>query len=292
MARSISVVINTLNEEKHLPLALRSVRPWVDEIVVIDMYSSDRTVGVAREFGARVHLHRGPGFNFPPREFAVNQGTSEWVLMLDADELVPVALSRDLRHAAEADEADVLLLPRANYMLGSIIRHAGCGPEQDAQVRFFRKGFVAGACVAHQDFKPVAGARVKRLPFRGDNAIAHFTYLDSQQFIERLNHYTGIEAQQALERGERITPMGALRKGARTFLRRYGKKQGFRDGWRGLYLSLFYAFYDVATAAKLQELAAQRGRDAVAAQYLQEAEEILKAYGETAAVAPSRSISR
>jgi glycosyltransferase involved in cell wall biosynthesis len=276
----ISVVINTFNEERNLPFALRSVQPWVDEIVVVDMYSTDRTVEIAREFGARVHLHRGPGFNYAPRAFAVNQSSSEWVLVVDADELIPVALSRDLRRMADSGEADVALIPRTNYMLGAIIHHSGCGASQDAQVRFFRKGFVIGSSLAHHDFTPVEGARVKALPYRGDNAIVHFTYLDSQQFIERLNRYTNIEAKQAFERGERITPLGALLKAAREFGARYIKGRGFQDGWRGFYISLFYTFYRVVAAAKVQELTALGGREQIEARYRQEAEEVLKGCGE------------
>lgn len=281
MGPRISVVVNTLNEEKNLPFALRSVRPWADEIVVVDMYSTDRTVEIAREFGAQVYLHRGPGFSYAPRAFAVNQGTSEWTLVVDADELIPVALSRDLRRMADSGQADVVLLPRTNYLLGAVMRHTGWGATQDSQVRFFRKGFVVGSSLAHQDFNPIEGARIKVLPYRGDNAIVHFNYLDSQQFIERLNRYTSIEAKQAFERGERRTPLGALLWGARQFRGQYIKLRGFRDGWRGFYLSLFMSFYRIVMAAKLHELTVLGPRELIESRYRQEAEEILKGYGES-----------
>ncbi|MBZ5671820.1 MAG: glycosyltransferase family 2 protein [Acidobacteriia bacterium] len=287
MKPRISAVINTLNEEKNLPFALRSVQPWVDEIVVVDMYSTDRTVEIAREFGAQVYLHRGPGFNYPPRAFAVNQASSEWILVVDADELIPVALSRDLRRMADSGEADVALLPRINYLLGAVIRYTAWGARQDAQVRFFKKGFVVGSSVAHRDFKPVEGARIKVLSYRGDNAIVHFNYLDSQQFIERLNRYTSIEANQAFERGERRTPVRALLRGVKEFGDRYIRAGGFRDGWRGFYLSLFMSFYRIVTAAKLQELTALGRRELIESRYRQEAEEILKAYGESHSPAAS-----
>jgi len=286
MKPRISVVINTLNEEKNLSFALRSVQPWADEIVVVDMYSTDRTVEVARKFGAQVHFNRGPGFNYAPRAFAVNQASSEWILVVDADELIPVALSHDLRRVAESSETDVVLIPRTNYMLGGVIRYTGCGATQDSQVRFFRKGSVVASSLAHQDFKPVTGARVKMLPYRGDNAIVHFTYVDSQQFIERLNRYTSIEAMQGFERGERITPLGALVKAAKHFGARYILWRGFQDGWRGLYLSLFYAFYKIVMAAKLQELTVRRPEQ-IESWYRQEAEGILKTYCESQSAAAS-----
>jgi glycosyltransferase involved in cell wall biosynthesis len=285
MKPRISAVINTLNEEKNLPFALRSVQPWVDEIVVVDMYSTDRTVEIAREFGAQVHLHPGPGFQYAPRAFAVNQASSEWILMLDADELIPVALSRDLRRMADSGEADVVDLPFTNYLLGAVIHHTGWGVTQDRHMRFFRKGFVVGTSLAHQDFKPVEGARISVLPYRGDNAIVHFNYLDSYHFIYKMNTYTSIEAMQALEKGR--SPLRPLAQAAKEFLSRYLIFRGFLDGWRGFYLSLFMVFYRITTAAKLQELRAVGPRERVESRYRQEAEEILKAYSEPQSSAAS-----
>jgi glycosyltransferase involved in cell wall biosynthesis len=281
MAPRISAVINTLNEEKNLPFALRSIQSWVDEIIVVDMHSTDRTAEIARKFGATVHFHSGPGFNYAPRAFAVNQASAEWVLIVDADELIPVALSQDLKRIANSDEADVVLLHRANHFLGAMIRHTGVGPEQDTQVRFFKQGFVVGSSIAHQDFTPVNGARIKTLPYSGDNAIVHFTYLDSRQFIEKLNRYTSIEAQQASERGERTTPVRAFLKATRHFLGRYIIWKGFQDGWRGFYISLLYTFYKIATDAKLQELNTVGSRDQIETSYRQKAEVILKAYADS-----------
>jgi glycosyltransferase involved in cell wall biosynthesis len=278
MTARISAVINTLNEEKNLPFALRSVQQWVDEIVVVDMQSDDRTVEIARSFGAKVHLHPGPGFQYPPRAFAANQASSEWILIVDADELIPVALSRDLRSMADSGEADVVLLPRTNYLLGAVIHHTGWGPMQDTQVRFFRKGFVIASSLAHQDFKPVDGARTKVLSYRGDNAIVHFNYMDTFHFVDKMNRYTSVEAMQAVEKGR--SPIRALAQASKEFFARYVKNRGFLDGWRGFYLSLFMVFYRIVTAAKIEELYTVGPRERIESQYHQEAEEILKAYGE------------
>ena len=279
MKSRISAVINTLNEEKNLAFALRSVQPWVDEIIVVDMHSGDRTVEIARSFGAKVYLHPGPGFEYAPRAFALQQATSEWVLVLDADELIPIALSRDLQLLAGSREADVVRIPRVNYLLGAPLRYTGWGPAQDHQMRFFRNGFVVGSSLAHRDFTPAEGARTKVLPFNGHNAIIHFNYVDSFHFIEKLNRYTSIEAKQAFERGEQITPWRAALIGLREFLSRYLRAQGFRDGWRGFYLSVFMLFYRLAALAKIQELRTVGPHDVVEAGYRKEAEKILAPYG-------------
>ena len=278
MEPSISVVINTFNEEKNLGYALRSVRSWADELVVVDMHSQDRTVEIARQFGAKVYLHDGPGFQYAPREFAIAQASCEWTLVLDADELVPLGLSYDLKRIAESGVAEVVLVPRENYLLGSLIRQTGWGPQDDPQARFFRKGFLLGSSRVHRDFEPVPGARVVRLPCEEGHAIVHFNYLDSEEFIEKLNRYTSLEAQDAQARGERASAKSALFHAGKEFAWRYWKRRGYRDGWRGFYLSLFMAFYRVVSCAKLKELAEVGGRQAAEKIYQEEAERILKEY--------------
>jgi (heptosyl)LPS beta-1,4-glucosyltransferase len=281
--KTISAVINTMNEEENLPLALRSVCPWVDEVVVVDMYSRDRTVELAREFGARVILHPGPGFLYPPRAYAIEQATCDWILFLDADELVPVALSKELRTIAETDDSDVVLLPRTNYLLGSPMHFTGWGARQDLQVRFFRKGFVEASSQAHHDFTPLRHARTKALPFRGENALVHFNYIDVSQFIDKLNRYTSIEALQMSQSPGSLGIARSLGVAIREFLVRYVKNRGFLDGWRGLYLSLCMAFYRIVIGAKCRELQIVGSREDVKALYRREAECVLEGY-ETSSV--------
>ncbi len=279
MKPRISAVINTLNEEKNLPLALRSLQPWVDEIVVVDMNSCDRTVQIAQTFGAKVCGHPGPGFQYAPRAFALRQASCEWILVVDADELIPVALSRDLLRIAASNRADAVRLPRVNYLLGSAMRYTGWGPRQDYQLRFFKKGLVVGSSIAHRDFEPAVGAQVEVLPFRGDNAIIHFNYFDSSHFIDKMNVYTSIEAMQSS--GKRASCGWALARAVYEFLSRYVVHLGFLDGWRGFYLSLLMVFYRVASAVKLKELRTLGPRQRIESRYRQEAEEMLKAYEQT-----------
>jgi (heptosyl)LPS beta-1,4-glucosyltransferase len=278
MDSRISVVINTLNEERNLPYALRSVQSWADEIVVVDMFSTDRTVEIAKQFGAKVFLHKGPGFNYAPREYAISQASGPWIFVLDADELVPTSLSKTLRRILERNDVDVVLVPRLNYLLGIALQHTRWGPDQDLQVRFFKKGKISASSIAHRDFQPGNGAKVLRIKFDGSNGIVHFNYLDTSQFIERLNRYTSIEAGQAFARGERSTPLRAIVHATKEFLSRYIKARGYLDGWRGFYLSLFMCFYRLATAAKQKELEVLGTRERILDVYKKEAESILNEY--------------
>ena len=150
----ISVVINTLNEERNLPYVLRSVRSWVDEIIVVDMHSEDRTVEIAREYKARVILFERMSCCEPARGFAVAQATGDWVLILDADEMVPKPLSQKLMHIASEDTADVVSIPWLNHLLGGTIGHMGWGPHQDRHPRFFKKHMIE---VLNPSYKGSAG---------------------------------------------------------------------------------------------------------------------------------------
>jgi glycosyltransferase involved in cell wall biosynthesis len=279
MGARISVVVNTLNEEARLPYALRSVHGWADEIIVVDMHSEDRTAEVARGFGAAVYLHPRASVVEPARAFALAQATGEWILLLDADELIPAPLAAALRQLAREDGADVARIPRLNYMLGAPLRYTGWGPVQDRQLRFFRRGSIEASATIHAGLRPVEGARIIDLPDGPGRAIAHFSYLDVEHFLEKLNRYTTVEAAQARERGERAAPVRALMRAGKEFLARYLRHGGYRDGWRGFYLSLFMAHYRLATAAKLTELERVGDRAAIAARYEAAAERILGAAG-------------
>ena len=280
MKPRISVVINTLNEEKNLPYALRSVRTWADEIIVVDMHSEDRTVTIAREYGAKVYFHERLGFADPARAFAVSQATGDWVLLLDADEMIPRPLSEKLLQIATENSADVVVIPRLNYLLGAPLWHTGWGPHQDRHERFFRKGKIDLNPRIHSFIHPTQGARVLTLTYQGKMAFPHFNYVDCAHFLDKLNRYTTIEAQQAFERGEHVSRTKGALHAVYEFANRYVRKQGYRDGWRGFYLSGFMAMYRWAPYAKLQELHSTGGRNTVTKEYTETAEAIIAGYGE------------
>ena len=139
MRPKISVVINTLNEERNLGFALLSVYRWVDEIVVVDMHSDDRTVEIARQYNAKVYLHPRMNFADPVRHFAVGKASGDWILILDADEMVPKPLSEQLIEFSTEDRADIFMIPFINYLLGAPLQHTGWRECEDRHLRFFKE---------------------------------------------------------------------------------------------------------------------------------------------------------
>jgi len=278
----ISVLINTLNEEKNLPYALRSVVPWADEIVVVDMYSEDRTVEIARSYGAKVFFYNRVDFVEPARAYAVEQSTGDWMLILDADELVPLPLARRLKNIALEDKADVVIIPWLNYLIGAPLMASGWGPNQDKHARFFKRGMLETSSTIHSPFTPKPQARVLELAYSPAEAVVHFNYVDIKQFIDKLNRYTSIEAKQALERSETVSPVRAILEVMLEFINRYLRRGGYKDGWRGFYLAGLMAMYRWAVFAKLTELRVVGDRSKVENLYRSEAERILAQYTEGA----------
>ena len=278
----ISGLIHTLNEEDHLRYALGSLRPWVDEVVVVDMHSDDRTAEIAESLGARVIQHERVGYADPARAFGVVQCRGDWVMMLDADELVPEPLSRRLLEIAHAERYDAVDIPRRNYLLGRPMRATGWGLDQDRHIRFFRPEAVTFSPDIHAFMAPAPGARVVRLEPDERLSVVHYNYIDLSDFVDRLNRYTTIEAQQAAERGARATPMMALQRAVLEFGRRYVRAHGYRDGWRGFYLSVLMAGYRFVSVAKQHEAESTGGAAAVRKAYRRDAERWLAGYGDSA----------
>jgi glycosyltransferase involved in cell wall biosynthesis len=279
----ISAVLNTLNEERRLPFALRSVQGWVDEIIVVDMHSTDATRAIAESLGAKVFLHERLGYADPARSFALEQATGDWILLLDADELVPQPLSERLLAVARRDEADVVVIPWLNYLLGAPLWRTGWGPTQDRHERFFRRGSVAATPTIHGFLEIQRGSRVMELPYAEGLAVVHFNYLDVRHFVEKLNRYTDIEAERVRANPKAGSIPRACLRASREFARRYVRHQGYKDGWRGFYLSALMAAYRLIVAAKVREWQVNGDRQAVEAAYEAEAEKVLAAYARPAA---------
>ena len=251
---AISVVINTFNEERHIAQAIASVASWANEIVVVDMFSSDRTVLIAKDMGAKVLMHEPVGYVEPAREFAVASASGPWILVLDADELIPKRLAQILVKIAQTGSCNAYKLPRLNYFFGAPVMHSGWGPDEDCQLRFFKKGSVVFSKVIHSIPQVVEGTRLGTLSYAASGAIIHFPYLDFSQFVKKLDAYTNVEADQLRAAGASPSYLRVVFAVGKEFFVRFIVRQGFRDGWKGFYLSAMMMFYRLLTYAKVKEL--------------------------------------
>jgi glycosyltransferase involved in cell wall biosynthesis len=275
---AISVVMNVKNGADTLGWALDSVRGWVDEIVVADMASSDSTRTVALERGCRVIEVPDYGYVEPARAAAVAAASFEWILLLDADELVPAPLARQLLALAGDADVDAVEIGFTNFILGRRMRATGWGPKQQRHIRFFRSSCMTFGEDIHRPPSLHRGATVIKLEPTAELSINHFNYTDSSQFLEKLNRYTDVEAAHKKSADDQVRLWRVVASALREFIQRFVLQGGFRDGWRGLYLSYLMATYRIVARAKQLELERNGDRDHVLDVYQREATRLLDAY--------------
>jgi glycosyltransferase involved in cell wall biosynthesis len=253
----VSVVINTLNEEKNLPTALASVEKFfadlpgqAGEIVVVDMHSEDATVEIAKKAGAKVFTHNREGYVEPARNFAINKASGDWILILDADEKISSSLSKKLKKIINNSDAQYFRLPRKNIIFGKWIKYSGWWP--DYNIRFFKKGYVEWNEIIHS--VPITKGKGADLEANKENAIIHNHYETIEQYVNRLNRYTTYHAKNINKRGYVFKWRHLITKPSDEFLSRYFGERGHKDGVHGLALSLLQAFSELVLYLKLWQL--------------------------------------
>ena len=244
----ISCVVHTYNSELYLGECLASVA-WCDEIVLVDMHSTDRTVSIAKKYGAKIFYHENIGLADPARAFGLSKCTFNWVLALDSDEIIPAALAVRLQTAAEHGEADLFYLSFRNFFFGRELRGSGWSYRDLYVPRFFKKGALRYGAQVHNFIHINPDARIKKLIQR-DIAVIHFNYNSVFHFIAKMNRYTDYESVKATNGGNPWILI--LYHGIRELFGRFIVKRGFLDGWLGLYLSMVMAVYRATSIAKRQ----------------------------------------
>ncbi len=250
---TVSVVINTLNEEKNIRRCLQSAKKLADEIIVVDMYSDDKTRRIAKEFGAKVFLHKKTGYVEPARNFAISKARGQWVLILDADERIPSSLAKRLKEiAATQGEIDCVLIPRKNILLGHWMQNSRWWP--DYLPRFFRRGKIRWPKQIHQQ-PDLKGRSIYTLPDSEDFAIIHHNYETLDQFLDRGRKYALIQAKELVEeKNYRLSNKDLILKPLEEFLSRFFVGEAYRDGIHGLALSLLQAWVTLLTYLKVWEI--------------------------------------
>ena len=246
----ISAVIITFNEEDRLPDALASLQGIADEIVVVDSYSTDRTLAIARAAEARVWQNRFEDYG-RQKNFALGKAAHEWILNLDADERVSPELKRailGLKEKASPPGVAAFAIKRRTFYLGRWIRHSGWYP--DRKVRLFRKSAAAWQGRIHE--RLVVSGPVALL----DGDILHFTYRDIGDHVRRLERYSAFQAEEIVARRQKLLYLRLTLLPPITFLRHYAWRLGFLDGFPGLVIATVQSW---ATAMKyLKAIALKR----------------------------------
>ena len=244
----ISVVINTYNAERHLERVIEAVKGF-DEVLVCDMESTDRTVAIAREMGCRVVTFPKAGHTIvePAREFAIHQAQYEWVLVVDADEIVTPALKAYLYDAVARKDAPAgIAIPRKNYFMGRFLHSA----YPDYVLRFFRQQVTRWPAIIH--CSPVVDGRVERIAAsRKELALEHLANDTVGDIVRKSDTYSDYEVLRRRHKNYGLWEL--MTRPVFRFLKSYVVKRGFLDGKPGLIHALLDGYYQFIIVSKLME---------------------------------------
>jgi len=286
---TLSVVIITHNEEANLARTLESVKPLVSdgkgEIIVVDSGSTDRTVEIAKSFGAKVFVKEWKGYA-AQKNSAIDKATGDWILSLDADEEVSADLAAYIKRAAtdldygpfewalasaftarfEDLRGNVGILPlafwiaRKNYFLGRWIEHGGFHP--DHKLRLFARGSARfdESRAVHEDAQTNGKTAIIKV-----GALIHHSYPTLCDYIEHMNRYSSLGAEMVVAKGNgkvRFSVINIVLRPLATFTYNYFFRLGFLDGREGLLLHLYHAVYVSWKYAKAWELSPTNNSEA------------------------------
>jgi len=274
---TLSVVIVALNEEANLGRTLESVKPLVangkGEIILVDSGSTDRTVEIAKSFGARVFVEEWKGYA-AQKNSAIDKAEGDWILSLDADEEVEPELRSALEtvmskwNAIDLNARNFQILhqiddgqrgtnyycngfrvSRRNFFLGRWIKHGGFWPDQ--KLRFFRRGFGRFEGRTVHETAIVEGDTTDF----GFGALIHHSYPTLSDYIDHMNRYSSLGAEMVVAEGAvRFSFINIVVRPLATFIYNYFFRLGFLDGREGLLLHLYHAVYVSWKYAKAWEL--------------------------------------
>jgi len=253
--KKISVVIIAKNEEARIARCLESVR-WADEVIVVDGFSADRTVEISGSFGAKVVQHKFTGSFADDRNAGMDNAANDWVLQLDADDVVTKDFVDRAGEVLSKDkDVAVYKFRRKNYFLRHSMDHGGF---HHYIPNLVNKSFVRFAGDVHET--PVYKGRIGVI----EADIEHYPFDSIGQFIERQNRYTDIAARDILKRegvlSEREIRKRMVLKSLGIFWKSYVKKQGYLERFYGLLFAVLFAFINFLKWAKYRELCHKEGQ--------------------------------
>ncbi len=230
----VSCTVLCHNEEANLGDCLKSVA-WCDELIIVDSYSTDRTIEIAKQFTPLVFQHHFEGFA-QQRLFSFSKTSHEWILYIDADERLSPDLQSELQQlfSQETIDADGFEIPRLNFYFGSAVRHGEIYP--DYQLRLFRKSkFTMPLLAVHESVK--VHGRVERLK----HDLIHLTATDWKKYARKQDQYTALEAEKKFRTAKPVSALEPFLRAFSGFIKKYLLKKSILDGVAGFAYAYFHA---------------------------------------------------
>jgi glycosyltransferase involved in cell wall biosynthesis len=244
----ITAVVITRNEARNVERCLASLAPVVDEILVVDEFSTDDTAGRCERLGARVVQHAWLGFG-PQKNLGNAAASHAWILSIDADEALDPFLQRAIAEAKAKGLRGAYELSRLNWYYGRFLRHGLEYP--DRKVRLFRRDEGRwDESLVHESLRFESPPALTRLA----GHLLHYTYPRLEDHVAKANRYTSLAAQEAFRRGVRPSIAKLFLSPLVVLVKAYVLKAGFLDGLHGLVLAVLHAHAAFLKSAKLWDL--------------------------------------
>lgn len=240
----ISATIITLNEEKNLEKALKSLVNIADEVIVVDSGSTDKTKEIAKNLGATVFFRKLDNFA-NQKNYAASKTKGDWILSLDADEEIPSDLGAEIKQAVKNDKFAGFLIPRKNIILGKEIKYSRWSP--DCHIWLWKKNLGRWEGEVHEEVK--VNGEVGKLK----NCKIHNSHKTVSMFMDANNKYSELEAQALAKKGSSFSLIKMFWHTFFEFNIRYIYKRGFLDGKEGFTLSYLMGLHKLSIWIKLWE---------------------------------------
>ncbi len=232
---TLSVIVITRNEAHNLRDCLQSLTEAANEIIVVDNQSTDETIEIAKDFGAKISQPADwPGFG-PQKNRALDLATSDWVLSIDADERLTPELVQEIKERMQIGTEKVAYeIPRLSWYCGKFIRHGGWHP--DYVLRLFRRGDAkfSDDLVHEKLVMNVNSIQIKQL----NSSLLHFSFRNFSQVLDKVDRYSTASALQMFRDGKRSSLGKAIGHGVWAFIRTYLLRRSFLDGAHGFALAV------------------------------------------------------
>ncbi|NPA43922.1 MAG: glycosyltransferase family 2 protein [Chlorobi bacterium] len=244
----LSVVIITFNEEKNIDKCLLSVKDIADEIIVLDSFSTDKTEEICKSHNVKFFQHKFDG-HIQQKNRVVTYAKNEFVLSLDADELLSDKLKKSISEIKETLKFDAYYFNRLNFYCGKEIRHSAWYP--DKKIRLWNKNKAKwGGVNPHDTVILQEGAKMQYL--KGD--LLHYSFTSIEQHINQINKFSSIKAEAAFASGKKTNFLKIIFKPSIKFFIQYFIKLGFLDGFYGLVICKNSAHAEFLKQVKLYRL--------------------------------------
>ena len=242
----LSVTIITKNEEKNIARCLESIK-WADEIIVLDTHSTDRTVEICRQFTDQVFCVDWQGYG-KQKNMCAERTRYDWVLNLDSDEEIsPEGAEEIKRVLRDKPMYSLYNFPRKNFFAQRWVRYGGWYPDRIS--RLYNKTQISFTdSQVHEKLVPDKNAGSLC------NAILHYSFSGMEDYIERQNRYSTLYACEKSKNGFRANGSHLILRPILSFVKNYFIRQGFRDGFLGLFLAVSGSFYTFLKYAKTKNI--------------------------------------